>query len=70
MPKGIGYGHKKKKKDMTLSREEHATAQLGGGKDSYKKYLARQKKKKNSSKMGRIFEGPRGGQWTPRKKKE
>lgn len=59
MPKGKGYGksrskfvpkknaHKKPKKEsMTLSKEEHALAQLGGGRDTYEKYLSREKKKK------------------------
>lgn len=54
MPKGKGYGktrskstHKTPKKEsMTLSREEHAIAQLGGGRDTYEKYLSREKKRK------------------------
>ncbi len=33
---------------------------------------SKKKKKKTNSDLnkGRIFEGPRGGQWTPRKRKE
>lgn len=75
MPKGRGYsstGSKKVKEKAKAFRDKQALLDKRKKRQTSIQFLkgARKRGRKNASELGRIYEGPRGGQWTPRKRKE